>query len=153
MGTRVLLRRHFWVAIVVSIVAVGSVGAVESALAAAREDGQKSRANFGASSAAIASTLELDLQHEQDLDFGAGAFIAANPSASQAEFTEWTGAVRAFDRYPELEGIAEVAMVQGVPPGTRPYDCLATVTKARTTQTIAPAGIGYCETFLGPALL
>ena len=131
------------------------------------------------SAAGIASTLNLAIQHEQDLAVSAGAFVVGNPDATQAEFAQWTDSVRAFVRYPELQGIAELEMVpasqlsafaaraeadpsgplgpggtfQVTPAGTRPYYCLITVSQERAALLSVPAGADYCDTDLGPGLI
>jgi diguanylate cyclase (GGDEF)-like protein len=85
-----------------------------SAYAANREVSQNARVlqrSFGASSAQIASTLKLAIQHEQDLVVNAAAFLAANPDARPAEFLSWTKSVRAFERYDELLSLGTMALV------------------------------------------
>jgi len=172
-------RRGFWVGVVVLLVFLGSVGSVVGAVAVARSDGSKSRQTFVASAADIASTLRLALQHEQDLTISAGAFLTGNPDVTQGEFAQWTKAVRAFSRYPELQTISEIKMVTNAqlpafaarqeaypagplspngtfevtPPGPRPYYCLAVAAEARTAKLDLPDGIDYCTTVLGKDLL
>ena len=172
------LRRHIWLAAAAALVVIGGVGSMLAAQAVARSEGQRSRQAFIASSMEIASTLKLAIQHEQDLVVTAGAFVVRSPNASQAEFLQWTSSVRAFERYPEVLGIAELAMVpasqlnafaaravidptgplaadgtfQVTPAGSRPYYCLATASTSRTPST-TPAGLDYCDTELGPQLL
>jgi diguanylate cyclase (GGDEF)-like protein len=171
-------RRHVWLGVAALLVVVGTFGSVFAAHELARNDAQTSRQAFVTSSTEIASTLKLAIQHEQDLAVGAGAFFADNPDASQADFVQWTSSVRAFQRYPELETIAEVTIVpasqlnafaaravadppgplaangtfQVVPAGVRPYYCLETVSQSRSTQ-LVPAGVDYCDTTVGPGLL
>jgi hypothetical protein len=77
----------------------------------ARNDGQKSRQASVTTSIEIASMLKLAIQRQQDLAVNAGAFVIGNPTASQAQFDQWASSNRLFERYPELEGIAEVEMV------------------------------------------
>ncbi len=95
------------------------------------------------------------------------------------EFQNWTSAIQAFVRYPEVIAVAVLDLVStsqlatfsareiadppgplgqfgglGVTPaGTRPYYCLEAVSAVRTGAPIAPAGIDYCKTALGPGLL
>src|SRR5580700_7485892 len=104
-------RRHVWLGVATVLVVVGTFVSVWAAHELARNDAQISRQAFVASSTEIASTLKLAIQHEQDLAVSAGAFFADNPDASQPEFSQWTSSVRAFQRYPELETIAEVTIV------------------------------------------
>jgi diguanylate cyclase (GGDEF)-like protein len=170
-------RRNVWLAAAAALVVVGTVGSVFGARAVGRNDGQKSREAFVASSTEIASTLKLAIQHEQDLAVSAESFFADEPDASQAEFLQWTSTAQAFERYPELQAIAEVTIVpaselsafaareeadapgllttdtyQVIPPGVRPYYCLETVSRSRGTQQV-PAGVDYCDTSVGPGLL
>ena len=161
------------------LVLLGAIGSALGAWVVARSDGQRSHQAFVTSAAGIASTLNLAIQHEQDLAVSAGAFVVGNPDATQAEFAQWTDSVRAFVRYPELQGIAELEMVpasqlsafaaraeadpsgplgpggtfQVTPAGTRPYYCLITVSQERAALLSVPAGADYCDTDLGPGLI
>ena len=161
------------------LVLLGAIGSALGAWVVARSDGQRSHQAFVTSAAGIASTLNLAIQHEQDLAVSAGAFVVGNPDATQAEFAQWTDSVRAFVRYPELQGIAELEMVpasqlsafaaraeadpsgplgpggtfQVTPAGTRPYYCLITVSQERAALLSVPAGADYCDTDLGPGLM
>ena len=119
----------------------------------------------------IASTLKLAIQHEQDLSVSVLAFVTDNPNASEAQFLQWTSSVRAFERYPELEGLAEIEVVPAsklgafvalasatdpsfriTPSGIRPYYCLRTIWASAPSATGDPAGLDYCATSLGPSL-
>jgi diguanylate cyclase (GGDEF)-like protein len=155
------------------------MGSVLGARVIAQNSRHSSRQVFVASSMEIASTLKLAILHEQDLVVTAGAFAIRNPNGSQVAFLQWTSSVRAFERYPELEGIAELAMVpadqldrfaaqavvdptgpltdrgtfQVTPPGSRPYYCLKTAAQSRQGLPATPAGTDYCSTDLGSQLL
>lgn len=172
-------KARLWVVFALFIVTIGISLSVVAAQGTA--DGQRERARQGflASSAQISSTLKLAIQHEQDLAVSAGAFIADDPDATEAQFRQWTEAVEAFERYPELQGIANIAMVPGselpafaaravadpagplgpngtfdvIPQGSRSYYCLLTVSVSRTAQSATPSGLDYCDTVLGPSLL
>lgn len=176
---RITQRRLLWLAVAVLLVIIGATGSVLGARTLARNDGRVSRQAFAVSSTQIASTLKLSIQHEEDLVVIAGAFAVRNPDGSQSSFLQWTSSVRAFERYPELEGIAELAMVpasqlgafaartvidppgplsvagtfQVIPTGIRPFYCLDTAGQSRSGQPVPPAGTDYCETNLGPHLL
>ena len=104
-------RNRPWLAASALLLALGAVGSVFGALAVARNQGQQSRQASTATAMAISSTFQLAIQHEQDLVIGAGAFVVRNPDASQADFVQWTSTVRAFQRYPEVVGIAHLALV------------------------------------------
>ncbi len=183
MGTgrepRVIPRNHIWLVLAALLVVLGTAGSVFGAQAVNRSESQRSRQAFVASSLGIASTLELTIQHEQDLVVATGAVIVRNPGISQTEFKQWNGWVHAFKRYPEVQGIAELVMVpasqlsafaarsvldpagalaaggtfQVTPPGNRPYYCLASVSESRTGVSTTPAGLDFCATALGGPLL
>lgn len=171
-------RRYIWFAAAAALMVIGSIGSILGAQAVARSEGQRSHQGFVTSSMEIASTLKLAIQHDQDLVIAAGAFVVSDPNASQAKLLQWANSVRAFERYPELVGIAELAMVPAsqlnafaaralvdppgalaadgtykvTPAGSRPYYCLATASVTRTPST-TPAGFDFCDTELGPDLL
>jgi diguanylate cyclase (GGDEF)-like protein len=173
-GTRVRPRRTRWIAAATLLVAVGSASSVFGAAVVAHSASQQSHQAFVSSSTEVASTLQLALQREEDLVVNAGAFLAANPDATQAQFQQWTSSVRAFVRYPELQAIAELVLVpasqlsafvahfepaggggafQIIPAGNRPYYCLTTVGQSRSAQVAAPAGVDYCAVNTGAEFL
>ncbi len=78
----------------------------------ARRRAERARQNLQTSTAEIASTLNLAIQHEQDLAISAGAFIIENPNASESSFIRWVNNVDAFARYPEILAVAEVEIVR-----------------------------------------
>jgi len=153
-----------------------------SARAVARSDADKAQLAFHLSSAEIASTLKLAIQHEEDLVVDASAFVTGDPKASPADFDRWAESVHAMQRYPELENIGLVKLVgasrlaafearlatdpvlplgpqsagstesalQVVPPGKRPYYCLAVAGLARSAASYMPAGVDYCA--LAPSM-
>jgi diguanylate cyclase (GGDEF)-like protein len=164
-------QRGIWIALALLLVACGTLGAVFAARLEAKDDRQQARAAFRAAGAAVASTLTLAIQHEEDLVVGARAYIASNPNASESAFQRWSVAMDAFTRYPELEGGGEVVLVtasrlaafaareradpaitlpdgrpfQVLPPGLRPFYCLVALSIARKVQPAAvPAGLDYC---------
>jgi hypothetical protein len=66
----------------------------------ARSDASRSLKSTQQSSAQIASTLQLAIQHEQDLLAAAmTGFILGDPTASNAEFVHWAATVQAIKRY------------------------------------------------------
>jgi diguanylate cyclase (GGDEF)-like protein len=93
------------------VVLAGGLASVLGARALARTDADKARLAFHLSAAEIASTLKLAIQHEEDLVIDVSAFVAANPSASPADFDRWVESVQAMRRYPELQDIGVVALV------------------------------------------
>ncbi len=104
-------HQSVWVAITGLLVIAGTLGAVFGAQAVARSDADKARLSFHLSSAEIASTLKLAIQHEEDLVVGASAYVAGNPNSSAADFDRWAESVHAMQRYQELLDIGLVTMV------------------------------------------
>jgi diguanylate cyclase (GGDEF)-like protein len=171
--------RRLSLAAAAAVVVVGIIGSVFAARTVTQNDAQRSRQALTTASTEIASTLKLALQHEQDLAVSLGAFFLEIPDPSEADFLQWTGSVRAFERYPELQtiGVAEIVPAgqvsafaaravadprgsltaggtfQIVPPGVRSYYCLLVVSQSRIAASAAPAGVDYCDTSLGPDLL
>jgi diguanylate cyclase (GGDEF)-like protein len=165
-------RHRVWVVLATLLVVGGMAGSLVAASSIARGDGAKSRQVFISSSDDIASTLQLGIQHEQDLIVSASGFIAGNPSASNAQFVNWASSVNALGRYPEVVGIGHSVIVLAanlpafaaqamahpvaplaakgtfhvVPPGNRPYYCLATAQVQRSVQSAFPAGTDFCAT-------
>ncbi len=154
------------------LVLLGVIGSVLGARAVSRNDGQKQRLASFATSTAIASRLGLAIQREQDLVVTAAAFIAGNPDSTQAQFKQAMTSIRAFERYPELQGIAELVLVpesqlgafaarevaetgsfQLSPPGSRPYYCFTTLLQSRVGQSFAGGGLDVCDTSLGPLIM
>jgi diguanylate cyclase (GGDEF)-like protein len=170
-----------WSAVAVLLVLAGILASVLGALAVARTDADRSRLAFHLSSAEIASTLKLSIQHEEDLVVTASAWAAENPNASPAEFDRWAHSVRALRRYPELQNIGLVALVQAsglpafeariaahpveplglhtatnapfqvIPQGNRAVYCFAVAGLSRSLASYLPAGLDFCA--LAHALL
>ena len=167
-----------WLVVAAVLALAGCVAIGVAASVQSTHDTQKAREAFAASSAGVASTLRLAIQHEQDLIVGAGAFLATNPHASNAQFVHWTAAARAFQRYPELLGLGHAVIVpasglaafakaaerdppgplsangtfQVLPPGRRSFYCFALQEAGRTVQDTEPAGYDFCDQG-GPANL
>jgi len=104
-------RLDFWAAAAALLVLVGTVASVLGARALARSDADKTRLAFHLSSAEVASTLKLAIQHEEDLVVSASAFVTGNPKASPAQFDQWAESVHAMQRFPELQDIGLVTLV------------------------------------------
>ena len=73
--------RSFWIATAVGVVAIGALArfVLRPADNLAQNNVQRSRQNLQTTTAEISSTLNLAIQHEQDLAISAGAFIVENP--------------------------------------------------------------------------
>jgi diguanylate cyclase (GGDEF)-like protein len=173
------IAQRCFICLTILLVIVCAVTSTLGAQAVARSDAKTSRQIFVATSTQIASSLGLSIQHEQELVVIAGAFAVRDPEASQATFTEWIDSVGAFARYPELEGVAEIAFVpfgqltafaarsvadpagplaangtfQVIPAGTRPFYCLISATQTRAGVLTTPAGTDFCSSSLGPKFL
>ena len=157
---------------------IGVVGSAFASHAIVRSDAQRSHQAFVSSATEIALTIQKSIQHEQDLTVGASAFVVGDDHATQAQFRQWTAAVHAFDRYPELRAIGEIVLVpvSGLtafagrvdpgpapvtgsgglpitPPGIRPYYCLEAISAARAGQKTLPLGTDFCRTVAGPLLI
>jgi diguanylate cyclase (GGDEF)-like protein len=156
---------------VAALVAAGAVaGAVLAARSASRSDAQRSRQAFVQASGEVAANLRLALQSEENLVVSGAAFDLENRHASNADFRRWTNDVRAFERYPELSGVATIDFVPRsqlrlfearartdaigplgphgtfaiLPPGIRPYYCFVTWSQNRASASPPAAGVDYC---------
>ena len=105
------LFKHIWVYAALLLLIAGTVGSLLGAWAVVRGGERSARQSQVTTATEISSTLNLAIQHEQDLVVGVRAFVLGNPDATQSEFLQWTGAIGAFERYPELQGIGEVVLV------------------------------------------
>src|ERR1700722_11359318 len=85
-------RRQAWVVIGVVLVVGGIAGAWLAARSVAGHAAQTSQQTFSASSHDIATTLQLALQHEDDLVVTARAFVSSDPGASNRQFLQWMAA-------------------------------------------------------------
>ena len=172
-------RRRNWFVNAFLVVLVGVLCTVFGARAVAQEDAQEYRQSTAASTQGIAANLTLAIERQQDLAVNAGAFVIANPSATQQQFEQWTRSAQVFARYPEVKGIAEVVMVTQsdlaayaasvdrapdgllppgatfavVPPGTRPYYCFPARSQDRSGNLETPADTDLCDSAIGSGLL
>ncbi len=125
-------RRGAWAAGAVASVLAGTLASALGAHAIARSGADKARLAFHLSSAEVASTLTLAIQHEEDLIVSAGAFVSANPHASPAAFDTWAKSVHAMQRYPELRNFGFVELV--------PQSQLADFTTRLSSTPVLPFG-------------
>jgi diguanylate cyclase (GGDEF)-like protein len=158
-GTR---RLRSWLVASVVLLILGTTGAVTAAGAIARRDADRARVAFTTSAAQVASTLQLAIQHEQDLIISAAAFIAANPNATKADFAIWIDSVQALQRYPELLGLGQAVLVTQSelaafearsapaggfnlqPPGVRPFYCFSANGVSRSGQPAITSNVDVC---------
>jgi diguanylate cyclase (GGDEF)-like protein len=171
-------RHHAWVAVTALLMVCGVVVSVLTAAAEGRDQADSSRKTLQRSSAGVASTLQLALEHENDIVVDSGGLLQAQSGISETEFAAWAEAVRMLDRYPEMAGIGSVELVRSAdlpafaarvaadstgtpathgtfaiePPGPRPFYCLVSVTVARTAAK-TPPGLDYCADPARRALL
>jgi diguanylate cyclase (GGDEF)-like protein len=168
------LRRIGWAATACVLVLGGALGSLLGGRAVTRSDAEKERLAFHVSADQITSTLQMAIQHEEDLVISASAFIAENPHASADRFDSWLQSVHALARFPELQNIGLVALVPAarlqpferqlaahpvqpfgahtasheaftvLPAGPRPFYCFAVAGEARTRATYLPTGLDYC---------
>jgi diguanylate cyclase (GGDEF)-like protein len=171
-GARV--RRFGWPAAAGLLVLVGSIGSLLGGRAVTRSDAEKERLAFHVAADQVSSTLQMAIQHEEDLVVNASAFIVANPHASATRFDSWLESVHALARYPELQDVGLVALVPAgrltaferqlaahpvqpfgahsaphesfaiLPPGPRPFYCFAVAGESRSLATYLPDGLDYC---------
>jgi diguanylate cyclase (GGDEF)-like protein len=171
-SARVTARRPFraWVLLSVGLLGVGIVTSAFGAITVADHEAAASRRHFEVSSADVASTLQLAIQHEEDLITSAAGFIVGASDVSNREFAQWANSVRALSRYPELEGFGYSVLVPAaqldafaaratadpsgplgadgkfhvVPPGARPFYCLIVAGQGRGSSLALPAGFDLC---------
>jgi diguanylate cyclase (GGDEF)-like protein len=163
-------RLGVWVMVAAVLAFTGVVCTVLAACSVSRSDAQESQQAFAQASGQIASTLRLAIARVNDLTVSAGAFDLEHPNASTADFKLWSREVGAFERYPELSGIATISFVPRsrssafearaeadpvgplgphgafaiVPAGVRPYYCFVTRSQARGAPSQTAAGVDYC---------
>jgi len=163
-------RYRVWMAVGAVLVVAGILVTVFAAVAVARNDADKSRQAFRSSSAEVASTLQLAIQHEEDLIANVSGHVAETPSAPNSQFVRWASSVRALERYPELAsmGLGVIVPAQELPafarravidpagalsadggfdvlpPGKRSFYCLTLVSISRGPA--YPVGFDYCAT-------
>ena len=73
-------RTHVWAVLGALLIFTGVVGSTFAALGVAHDAASNSRKTFVASSKEISSTLQLAIQHEDDLITSAAGFIVGAPS-------------------------------------------------------------------------
>ncbi len=158
-------------AIAAVFIAVGAASTM-FAFSGVRVAAARSHKNFASSSVGIAATLQLAIQHEQDLIVSTESFVIGDPDPTQAEFTQWARDVNALKRYPELLGLVVMRYVPAAqlgayakaesvgrstpftvtPAGARPYYCFAAIGVEREGRTV-PSNYNLCGGSLGPKVL
>jgi diguanylate cyclase (GGDEF)-like protein len=105
-----------WIAFAVFCLLAGTIASVFSARTVAKKDAASGQATFQQGSRAIASTLRLGIQRQEELTVAAATYFAANPKASPAEFGTWVRWARTRHRYPELDALGLLPAFQPAPP-------------------------------------
>ncbi|MGA2756311.1 MAG: EAL domain-containing protein [Solirubrobacteraceae bacterium] len=155
-----------WPLLAIAITFACAAGTVFGARLLKSSSDAKTHAAFRQSSIEVASTVQLAIQREQDLVVTAEGFFLDDPDASTAGFHAWSTSLQALQRFPELVTWGEIRLVPAakltafatkffgapagagaftpIPPGARPYYCLAAAVQDRASQPAVPAGVDYC---------
>ncbi len=175
LARRLRSRKLVWSVVAALCVAAGAVASVLGAHAVAHSDAGKAQRSAQQTAATIASTVKLTLRHEEDLAVGASTYFAANSNTSPQEFAVWVKWARTLKRFPELDDLGLVTLVDApelpafharitgqalapaaaalrvVPAGSRASYCLAIADLVRSPAKSPPAGLDYCA--VTPGLL
>ena len=129
-------RRGMWAAAAVVCVLAGSAASVLGAHAVAHNDAAKTETSFQQGSQAIASTLKLGVQRQEELTVAASTYFAGNPKTTSAEFARWVTWARTRRRYPELDALGLLP----APPKPAPVVHKPTAVTASSTETSSTSG-------------
>jgi diguanylate cyclase (GGDEF)-like protein len=172
-------RHHAWVAIAAGLALAGVLGALLAAGSVARRDAESSRRDLQVTSAQVASTLQLAIEHEEDLVVNAGAYILGQAAFANNGFARWTAAAFVHERYPEIQALGVFSLVSDdglaafaaraaldplypgdpdagfavVPAGVRPFYCLPAAAQLWNPAVKTPAGLDFCATPAGADFL
>src|ERR1700722_3910388 len=94
-----------------TVVVVGSAATALAAHQRAQADSATAARSFVATSAEVASTLQLAIERETDLAADTGAFLLGRPNVSNSVFGQWTSAAQVTARYPEVQSMGELVIV------------------------------------------
>jgi diguanylate cyclase (GGDEF)-like protein len=159
-------------AIAAAVVLFGVAGTLY-AFNGVRDSAANSHKQLAASSVQIAATLQLAIQHEQDLILSTQSFIVADPNPSEAQFARWASDLNVLHRYRELIGIVVIRYVPAaqlatyaqtawagqatpftvLPAGNQPFYCFAPIGIERSTALSIPANYNLCSGSLGEKIL
>jgi diguanylate cyclase (GGDEF)-like protein len=168
-------RARSWGSLAVGIVVLGIGCSVVASDAITHARVENSLSSLHASSAQIAESLGLSLVHENDLVTLAESFVLDETNSTQSSFATWAKNVSVMSRYPQLFAIGAVRIVPKadlrsfgahfpipsmtgsrnpaniavVPPGIRPYYCLATILLVRDSKLQLPRGLDICKVIPG----
>jgi diguanylate cyclase (GGDEF)-like protein len=130
--------RGAWAAVAALCVLLGALASVLGARAVASNDKSKTRTTFQQSSKAIASTVKLAIQRQEELTVAASTYFAANPKATPAEFATWVRWARTLRRYPELDALGLMPAPAISPARTKTSSTSATASPTGTNGGPAP---------------
>jgi diguanylate cyclase (GGDEF)-like protein len=105
-------RGSLWAIAAIALVLAGVLGAVLGARAVAHSGAEQQRLASHLTAAEIASVLKLAIRREEDLTLSTSAFVASDPNVTPTGFDRWIESMRAIQRYPELQNIGLVKLVQ-----------------------------------------
>jgi diguanylate cyclase (GGDEF)-like protein len=143
-------RHRLWLGVAVLIFLAGTVASLLAAHFTAKSSNDRSRHAFEASATQVTSTLQLAIQHEQDLVVNASSYIHSNPTVSNTTFLDWTSSVSILSRYPELVALGSVVLV---PTPSRAASCLPHFALSRVVGPPGAAAPDLCASPAGPLLL
>lgn len=98
--------------VALAVLAAGVLGSFLGAQSVAHRNAADQRATFAHSATAIASTLKLAVQRQEELAVSASTYFANNPNATGAEFAAWVKWAHTLRRFPELAGLGFVTLVR-----------------------------------------
>jgi diguanylate cyclase (GGDEF)-like protein len=101
-----------WALVAILCLLAGAGGSVLAARQLARNDAANARRAFPQTAAAIAATLKLAIQRQEELAVSAGTYFAHNPTTSPGEFHKWVNWARTERRFPELDNLGLVTLVR-----------------------------------------
>ena len=162
--------RRSWLALAILLAILGSGAASYAGQSVVHADQQRSDRTFAVLAGEVTSTLQLAIQHEEDLQISTRGFITGNPGATQAQFVRWSESIEALQRFPELSGLGFVVVVpdaqlaafgkqalldpvaqapanhsfQVLPPGRRAFYCLSKLGRFRGVESFVPIGFDAC---------
>jgi diguanylate cyclase (GGDEF)-like protein len=159
-----------WGVIAALVVVLGSLSAIIGANAVNNAQSRRIHKSFLTSSVEIAATLRLEIQGQQDLISSVRSFLIGDPNTSQAQFAAWSRDVRVFSHYQAVTEVGVIHYVTAaqlpafakrygadvgttfavVPPGKRPYYCIAPIGITRHGSETLPHDLDVCATALGP---
>jgi diguanylate cyclase (GGDEF)-like protein len=103
-------RRLWGAAAAVAVVAGLSLSAL-IANARVADERRNAALEFRAASADVVARIRSEVLHIEDLSQGAQAFVRRAPELTSTELRSWADDVRVFDRYPSVQNLAVVAVV------------------------------------------